>query len=84
MEGFFPENLRQKINAVHILPIGKSKPQPWVRQSICQDQEEKPTIALEKFIRGGKRLESTTTASEVEFAGYFGEQKVNLSIQEGS
>lgn len=83
MEGFFSENLWQKINAVQILPIGKAKPQPQVGQFICQEQEEKPTIALEKFIRVGKRLESTTTASEVEFAGYFGEQIVNPSIQGG-
>lgn len=37
-----------------------------MRQSICQNQEELPAIALGndmgKLVKGGKRLESVTTA----------------------
>lgn len=55
-----------------------------LRQSIYQEQEEKPAIALEndmgKLVRGEKTLESATT---VWWGGYLGEQQVILSIHGG-
>lgn len=45
--------------------MGKAKPHHYMRQSICQKQEEQPAMALRydmgKLVQGGKRLESVTT-----------------------